>query len=81
MYEAKDEHMTCYLTLVEDHLAKLGEWTVERVPQTKNLKADSLAGIVATFPIEEVVLLSIYFQTMSSIVLAPIYSTTKLNTD
>ena len=81
MYEAKDEHMTCYLTLVEDHLAKLGEWTIERVPQTKNLKADSLAGIVATFPIEEVVLLSIYFQTMSSIVLAPIYSTTKLNTD
>ena len=81
MYEAKDEHMTCYLTLVEDHLAKLGEWIVERVPQTKNLKADSLAGIVATFPIEEVVLLSIYFQTMSSIVLAPIYSTTKLNTD
>ena len=81
MYEAKDEHMTCYLTLVEDHLAKLGEWTVERVPQTKNLKANSLAGIVATFPIEEVTLLSIYFQTMSSIVLAPIYSTTKLNTD
>ena len=33
-YEAKNERMARYLTLVEDRLAKLGEWAIERVPQT-----------------------------------------------
>ena len=33
-YEAKDECMAHYLALIQDSLAKLGKWVVERVPQT-----------------------------------------------
>lgn len=51
-YEANDEHMAHYFTLVEDHLAKLGEWVVKRIPRTKNLKVDALVGIAATLPIK-----------------------------
>lgn len=51
-YEAKDERMAHYLTLVEDHLTKLGEWAVKRIPRTKNLKVDALVGITATLPIK-----------------------------
>lgn len=51
-YEANDERMAHYLTLVEDHLAKLGEWVVKRIPRTKNLKVDALVGIAATLPIK-----------------------------
>ncbi|RVX23740.1 hypothetical protein CK203_000028 [Vitis vinifera] len=32
-YEAKEERMARYLELVQDNLAKLGEWAVERVPR------------------------------------------------
>ena len=59
-YEAKDERMAHYLALIQDSLAKLGEWVVERVPQTENLKADTLVGIAATLLVNEIVLLSIY---------------------
>ena len=60
MYEAKDECMTHYLTLVEECLGKLDELTVRHVPQTKNSKADALVGIAATLPIRVVVMLSVY---------------------
>ena len=53
--------MAHYLTLVEDCLAKLGEWVIERVPRTENLKVDVLVKIAITLPIKEVVLLAIYF--------------------
>nr|CAN69501.1 hypothetical protein VITISV_024145 [Vitis vinifera] len=59
-YEAKEERMARYLELVQDNLAKLGEWAVERVPQIENSKADALVEMVATLPIKAVVLLSIY---------------------
>ena len=52
--------MTHYIALIQDNLAKLGEWVVERVLRTENLKVDALAGIVATLPIKEAMLLSIY---------------------
>lgn len=31
-YEAKNEHKTHYLTMVEDHLKRLDKWTVRWVP-------------------------------------------------
>ena len=31
-YEAKDEHMTRYLAMVESHLKKLDKWVIRRVP-------------------------------------------------
>ena len=66
-YEAKDEHMAHYLRLVEERLAKLGEWAVKRVSRTKKVKVDALAKIVATLFLKEVVLLSIYLQATSSV--------------
>lgn len=59
-YETKDECVARYLTLVQDELAKLSEWVIEKVPQTENLKANALAKIAATLPIKEVMLLPIY---------------------
>lgn len=80
-YEAKDEHMTHYLTMVENRLKKLDEWTVRRVSWTENLKANVLARIVVTLLIREVVMLPIYLQAISSITLKPVCSATKVNSD
>ena len=37
-YEAKDECMARYLAMVEDHLKKLDEWVVRRVPREENVR-------------------------------------------
>lgn len=71
--------MACYLTQVEDRLKKLDEWTVKRIPQTKNLKADALARIAATLPIREAMMLPVYLQTTPSIKPEPVFSTTKVD--
>lgn len=78
-YEAKDERMAHYLTLVQAGLAKLGEWVVKRVPQTENIKANALARVVATLPIKEAVLFPIYFQDTSSIIATSICSTIEMD--
>ena len=52
--------MTQYLTKVRDTLQRLGKWTIEKVPRADNIRADTLTGIVASFPIKEVILLPIY---------------------
>lgn len=59
-YEAKDECMASYLTLVEDRLGKLGKWAVRHVSQTENLKSDALVGIAVTLPIRKVVMLLVH---------------------
>ena len=51
-YEANDEHMALYLTLVKDHLKKLDKWVIRRVPRKENGKVNSLARITATLPIK-----------------------------
>lgn len=76
-YEAKDKRMAHYLMLVQTDLAKLSEWAIKRVPRTENLKFDSLAGVTATLPIEEAMLLPIYLQTASSLTTTSICSTAK----
>ena len=61
MHDLRDsEPCIHYLALIQDSLAKLGKWVVEIVPQTENLKADTLVGIAATLLVNEIVLLSIY---------------------
>ena len=72
--EAKDECMTRYLTLVENHLGKLGKWAVRRVPQTKNLKVNALAGRATTLPIRDVVMLPVYLHATSSVASVPVCS-------
>ena len=51
--------MTHYIALVQDNLAKLGEWVVENT-RIENLNVDVLVGIVAILLIKEAMLLPIY---------------------
>ncbi|XP_034689166.1 uncharacterized protein LOC117917050 [Vitis riparia] len=66
-YEAKDERMVRYLTKVRDTLQRFTEWTIEKIKRTENGCADALAGIAASLPIKETILLSIYVQTNPSV--------------
>ena len=59
-YEAKDERMAQYLTKMRDILQRLGEWIIEKIPRVDNVYADALAGITASLPIKEAILLPIY---------------------
>ena len=59
-YEAKDARMTRYLTKVRDILQRFTEWTIKKIKQTENGRADALAGITASLPIKEVILLPIH---------------------
>lgn len=45
-YEARDEIMAHYLTMVEAWLEKLDEWAIKCIPWEKNGKIDALAGVV-----------------------------------
>ncbi|RVW68198.1 hypothetical protein CK203_059729 [Vitis vinifera] len=63
-----DERMARYLAMVEDHLKNLDEWIVRLVPRKENMKADALAGIVATLLIKEAMMLSIYLQATPELV-------------
>ncbi|XP_034681044.1 uncharacterized protein LOC117910982 [Vitis riparia] len=61
-YEAKDARMARYLTKVRDTLQRFTEWTIEKIKRTKNGRADALAGIAASLPIKEAILLPIHVQ-------------------
>nr|CAN67947.1 hypothetical protein VITISV_002483 [Vitis vinifera] len=65
-YEAKDERMARYLTKVRDTLQRFTEWTIEKIKRTENGRADALAGIAASLPIKEAILLPIHVQTNPS---------------
>ncbi|RVX00928.1 hypothetical protein CK203_026361 [Vitis vinifera] len=43
-YEAKDEHMARYLALVQDSLAKLGKWVIERA--TSSITLASICSVI-----------------------------------
>ena len=51
-YGAKDERMAQYLTKVRDTLQRLGEWTIEKISQTDNVRVDALVGITTSLPIK-----------------------------
>ena len=59
--------MTRYLTKVRDILHRFTEWTIKKIRRTKNGHADALAGIAASLPIKEAILLPIHVQTNPSI--------------
>lgn len=67
-YKAKDKRMTKYLLKVQESLDRLDEWAVEKIPRIANLQADALAGIAASFPVKESMLLPIYVQATPTIV-------------
>nr|CAN63790.1 hypothetical protein VITISV_003629 [Vitis vinifera] len=62
-----DAHMARYLTKVRDTLQRFTEWTIEKIKRTENGCADALAGIVASLPIKEVILLPIHVQANPSV--------------
>ena len=66
-YEAKDARMARYLTKVRDTLQRFTEWTIEKIRRTENERADALAGIAASLPIKEAILLPIHVQTNPSV--------------
>ena len=76
-YGAKDERMACYLTKVRHTLQRFSEWTIEKIPRTDNVRADALAGIAASLPIKEAILLPIHVQTDPSITEASTCNTIK----
>ena len=43
------------------------EWTIEKIKRTENGRVDALAGIAASLPIKEAILLPIHVQTNPSI--------------
>ncbi|KAL6350407.1 hypothetical protein AAG906_004358 [Vitis piasezkii] len=66
-YEAKDARMTRYLTKVRDTLQRFTEWTIKKIRRIENGHADALAGIAASLPIKEAILLPIHVQVNPSV--------------
>ncbi|XP_059590546.1 uncharacterized protein LOC132253155 [Vitis vinifera] len=67
-YEAKNARMARYLAKVRNTLQQFTEWTIEKIKRTDNRRVDALAGIAASFPIKEAILLPIHVQTNPSVV-------------
>ena len=66
-YEAKDGHMTQYLTKVRDTLNQLNEWAIKRILCTRNVQVDDLVGIATTLPMKKAILLPVHLQFTSLI--------------
>ncbi|RVW73264.1 Pro-Pol polyprotein [Vitis vinifera] len=66
-YEAKDSRMARYLAKVRSTLQQFTEWTIEKIKRVDNRHADALAGIAASLPIKEAILLPIHVQANPSI--------------
>nr|CAN83045.1 hypothetical protein VITISV_015525 [Vitis vinifera] len=62
-YEVKDARMARYLAKVRNTLQQFTEWTIEKIKRADNRCADALAGIAASLPIKEAILLPIHVQT------------------
>ncbi|RVX13989.1 Gypsy retrotransposon integrase-like protein 1 [Vitis vinifera] len=67
-YEAKDARMARYLAKVRNILQQFTEWTIEKIKRADNRRADALAGIAASLPIKETILLPIHVQANPSVV-------------
>nr|CAN64615.1 hypothetical protein VITISV_036196 [Vitis vinifera] len=63
---AKDARMARYLAKVRNTLQQFTEWTIEKIKRADNRRADALAGIAASLPIKEAILLPIHVQTNPS---------------
>nr|CAN62989.1 hypothetical protein VITISV_023577 [Vitis vinifera] len=63
---AKDARMARYLAKVRNTLQQFTEWTIEKIKRADNRRADTLAGIAASLPIKEAILLPIHVQTNPS---------------
>ncbi|KAL6326881.1 hypothetical protein AAG906_012157 [Vitis piasezkii] len=71
-YEAKDARMARYLAKVRNTLQQFTEWTIEKIKRADNGRADALAGIAASLPIKEAILLPIHVQASPSVAENPL---------
>ena len=78
-YKAKDKRMARYLTKVRDTLQRFAKWTIEKIKRTENGRVDTLAGIAASLPIKEAILLPIHVQTNPSVAKASTCNTIEAN--
>nr|CAN79683.1 hypothetical protein VITISV_011289 [Vitis vinifera] len=78
-YEAKDARMARYLAKVRDTLQQFTEWAIEKIRRADNRRADALAGIVASLPIKEAILLPIHVQPNPSVAEISTCSTIETN--
>ena len=78
-YEVKDERMARYLTKVRNTLQRFTEWTIEKIKRTENGHTDALAGIAASLPIKEAILLLIHVQPNPSVAEASTCNTIEAN--
>lgn len=67
--------MAQYLTKVLVILGRLDEWTIKRIRRTENTQANALAGVAATLPVMETILLPVHLQAISSIAVTLIFNT------
>nr|CAN81178.1 hypothetical protein VITISV_004998 [Vitis vinifera] len=66
-YEAKDARMARYLAKVRNTLQRFTEWIIEKIKRADNRRVDALAGIAASLPIKEAILLPIHVQPNPSV--------------
>ncbi|KAL6330638.1 hypothetical protein AAG906_003249 [Vitis piasezkii] len=59
--------MARYLAKVRSTLQQFTEWTIEKIKRADNGRADALAGIAASLPIKEAILLPVHVQANSSV--------------
>ncbi|KAL6312997.1 hypothetical protein AAG906_012393 [Vitis piasezkii] len=62
-----DARMARYLAKVRSTLQQFTEWTIEKIKRADNGRADALAGIAASLPIKEAILLPIHVQANPSV--------------
>ena len=60
--------MARYMGLVKQRVGSFAAWKLEHIPRDSNERADALAVMAASIPINETVSLPIYYQLESSIV-------------
>ena len=66
-YEARDQRMVKYASLVKQQLGSFVAWKLKYILRDSNEKADALATMAASIPIRETTFLPIYYQPASSI--------------
>ena len=66
-YKTQDKRMTKYVCLDKLQLESFVSWKLEHIPRVSNEKANALATVVSSLLTKEIVLLTVYYQLMSSI--------------
>ena len=66
-YEARDQRMAKYVSLINLRLGSFSAWRLEHIPSSSNRKVKALATVAASLPIKEIMLLPIYCQLESLI--------------